>query len=149
MTFFDKLKGVLSRELLFRLSIKFVFAMLMLSRGSAYEIAFAAQMHENRGRVPRFSYFQREKVSARELSDVRVLRSQNTDCRKNEVFRQSQIPTHQESVFQLVEKVRFGLMPRRAFAFPKEKIAAPKENPLKELLCVSSPERDFFSSISR
>ena len=73
--------------------------MLMLSRGSAYEIAFAAQMHENRGRVPRFSYFQREKVSARELSDVRVLRSQNTDCRKNEVFRQSQIPTHQESVF--------------------------------------------------
>ena len=50
---------------------------------------------------------------------------------------------------QLVEKVRFGLMPRRAFAFPKEKIAAPKENPLKELLCVSSPERDFFSSISR
>ena len=43
--------------------------MLMLSRGSAYEIAFAAQMHENRGRVPRFSYFQREKVSARELSD--------------------------------------------------------------------------------
>ena len=31
--------------------------MLMLSRGSAYEIAFAAQMHENRGRVPRFSCF--------------------------------------------------------------------------------------------
>lgn len=51
--------------------------------------------------------------------------------------------------YQLVEKVRFGLMPRRAFAFPKEKIAAPTENPLKELLCVSSPERDFFSSISR
>ena len=50
---------------------------------------------------------------------------------------------------QLVKKVRFGLTPRRAFAFPKEKIAAPKENPLKELLCVSSPERDFFSSISR
>ena len=47
-------------------------------------------MHENRGRVPRFSYFQREKVSAWELSDVRVLQSQNTDCRKNEVFRQSQ-----------------------------------------------------------
>lgn len=50
---------------------------------------------------------------------------------------------------QLVEKVRFGLTPRRAFAFPKEKIAAPTENPLKELLCVSSSERDFFSSISR
>ena len=61
-----------------------------LPRGSAHEIAFAAQMHENRGRVPRFSYFQREKVSAWELSDVRVLQSQNTDCRKNEVFRQSQ-----------------------------------------------------------
>ena len=72
------------------LSIKSVFAMLTLPRGSAHEIAFAAQMHENRGRVPRFSYFQREKVSAQELSDVRVLRSQNTDCRKNEVFRQSQ-----------------------------------------------------------
>ena len=43
--------------------------MLMLSRGSAYEIAFAAQMHENRGRVPRFSYFKREKVSVWELSD--------------------------------------------------------------------------------
>ena len=50
---------------------------------------------------------------------------------------------------QLVEKVRFGLTPRRAFAFPKEKIAASKENPLKELLCVSSPGRNFFSSISR
>ena len=60
--------------------------MLTLPRGSAHEIAFAAQMHENRGRVPRFSYFQREKVSAWELSDVRVLRSQNTDCRKNVSF---------------------------------------------------------------
>ena len=43
----------------------------------------------NRGRVPRFGYFEREKVSVWELSDVRVLRSQNTDCRKNEVFRQT------------------------------------------------------------
>ena len=51
--------------------------------------------------------------------------------------------------FQLVEKVRFGLTPRRAFAFQAGKIATPKENPLKELLCVSSPERDFSSSISR
>jgi hypothetical protein len=72
------------------LTIKSVLALLPLPRGSAHEIAFAAQMHENRGRVPRFSYFQREKVSAWELSDVRVLQSQNTDCRKNEVFRQSQ-----------------------------------------------------------
>jgi len=31
--------------------------MLTLPRGSAHEIAFAAQMHENRGHVPRFSYF--------------------------------------------------------------------------------------------
>ena len=44
--------------------------MLTLPRGSAHEIVlFAKQMHENRGRVPRFSYFQREKVSAWELSD--------------------------------------------------------------------------------
>ena len=77
-------------SLFFSLSIKSVFAMLTLLRGSAHEIAFAAQMHENRGRVPRFSYFQREKVSAWELSDVRVLQSQNTDCRKTVVFRQSQ-----------------------------------------------------------
>ena len=59
-------------SLFFSLSIKSVFAMLTLPRGSAHEIAFAKQMHENRGRVPRFSYFQREKVSAWELSDVRV-----------------------------------------------------------------------------
>ena len=60
--------------------------MLMLSRGSAYEIAFAAQMHENRGRVPRFSYFQREKVSAWELSDVRVLQSQTQIVGKTKFF---------------------------------------------------------------
>ena len=97
------------RELLFRLSIKFVFAMLMLSRGSAYEIAFAAQMHENRGRVPRFSYFQREKVSARELSDVRVLRSQNTDCRKNEFFRQSQLLFPSLSISLSFSMARFSM----------------------------------------
>ena len=71
------------------LSIKSVFTPKQQSRGSAHSKAFAAQTHENRGRVPRFSYFKREKVSVWELSDVRVLRSQNTDCRKNEVFRQS------------------------------------------------------------
>ena len=68
-----------------------------LPRGSA---------HKNRGRgpghlllplrgnspcVPRFLYFKREKVSERELSDVRVLRreppSEHT-CRRNEVSRQ-------------------------------------------------------------
>ena len=31
--------------------------MLTLPRGSAHEIACTAQMHENRGHVPRFSYF--------------------------------------------------------------------------------------------
>ena len=91
-------------SLFFSLSIKSVFAMLTLPRGSAHEIAFAAQMHENRGRVPRFSYFQREKVSAWELSDVRVLQSQNTDCRKNEVFRQSQHRTLCTVLFHLQEK---------------------------------------------
>ncbi|WP_455559455.1 hypothetical protein, partial [Agathobaculum hominis] len=71
------------------LSIKFIFMQERQPRGSAHSKAFAAQTHPNRGRVPRFGYFEREKVSAWELSDVRVLRSQNTDCRKNEVFRQS------------------------------------------------------------
>ena len=60
------------------------------SCGSTHLIEFAKQIHKNRGRVPRFLYFKREKVSEWELSDVRVLRSQNTDCRKNKVFRQSQ-----------------------------------------------------------
>ena len=46
------------------------------------------QIPENRGRVPRFSDFKREKVSVWELSDVRVLRSQNTACRRNAVSRQ-------------------------------------------------------------
>ena len=66
-----------------RLSIKSVFTPKQQSRGSAHSKAFAAQTHGNRGRVPRFSYFKREKVSVWELSDVRVLRSQNTDCRRN------------------------------------------------------------------
>ena len=58
-------------------------------RWRAFLIAFAAQTHKKSGRAPDFLYSQRKKVSARELSDVRVLRSQNTDCRKNEVFRQA------------------------------------------------------------
>ncbi|WP_418388099.1 hypothetical protein, partial [Agathobaculum sp.] len=44
-----------------------------------------------------FSYFEGEKVSAWELSDVRVLQRQNTDCRKNEVFRQSRLPAERSS----------------------------------------------------
>ena len=72
------------------LSIKSFFRLYSVSRGSAHEIDFAKQNHKNREHVSRFLYSKREKVSAWELSDVRVLRSQNTDCRKNEVFRQSQ-----------------------------------------------------------
>ena len=68
------------------LSIKSVFTPKQQSRGSAHEKALAAQTHPNRGRVPRFGYLEREKVSAWELSNVRVLRSQNTDCRKNDSF---------------------------------------------------------------
>ena len=44
----------------FSLLRKSVFTMLTLLRGSAHEIACTActaQMHENRGHVPRFSYF--------------------------------------------------------------------------------------------
>ena len=73
----------------FNLSKKYYFN-FYASCGSTHLIEFAKQIHKNRGRVPRFLYFKREKVSEWELSDVRVLRSQNTDCRKNEVFRQSQ-----------------------------------------------------------
>ena len=69
-----------------RLSKKSVFAILTLPRGSAHEIEIAQRFHKNRGRVPRFLYLEREKVSEWELSDVRVLRSQNTDCRKNVSF---------------------------------------------------------------
>ena len=68
---------------------------------SAHEIDFATQNHKNREHGPghpllplcgnspcvsRFLYLKREKVSAWELSDVRVLRSQNTECRKNVSF---------------------------------------------------------------
>ena len=79
-----------ARVLGFSLSIKSFFRLYNVSRGRAHEIDFAKQNHKNREHVSRFLYFEREKVSAWELSDVRVLRSQNTDCRKNEVFRQAQ-----------------------------------------------------------
>ena len=72
------------------LSIKSISRECSVSRGSAHEIDFATQNHKNREHVSRFLYSQREKVSVWELSDVRVLQSQNTDCRKNEVFRQAQ-----------------------------------------------------------
>ena len=38
-------------------------------RGSAHKIENAQRFHKNRGRVPRFLYFWREKVSEQELSD--------------------------------------------------------------------------------
>ncbi|WP_154658732.1 hypothetical protein [Agathobaculum desmolans] len=60
------------------------------TRGSAHQTAFALQMHKSWGRVPQLLYFEREKVSAQELFLVHVWRSPNIDCRKNEVFRQSQ-----------------------------------------------------------
>ena len=82
-------------------SITSIFSPEHQSRGSAHSKAFAAQTHPNRGRVPRFGYFEREKVSAWELSDVRVLQSQNTDCRKNEVFRQSHCPCPKNEQGQL------------------------------------------------
>ena len=41
-------------SLFFSLSIKSVFTMLTLLRGSAHEIIFAKQIYQNRGRVPRF-----------------------------------------------------------------------------------------------
>ena len=63
--------------------VRFLFC---ASCDSTHKIEFAQQIHKNRGRVPRFLYFKREKVSEWELSDVRVLRSQNTDCRKNDSF---------------------------------------------------------------
>ena len=44
-------------------------AMVKQPRGSAHEIEIAQRFHADRGRVPRFAYFWREKVSAWELSD--------------------------------------------------------------------------------
>ena len=44
---------------------------------------------KNRGHAPRFFYTKREKVSAWELSDVRVLRSQNTRLSAKRQFRDS------------------------------------------------------------
>ena len=67
------------------------------SRVSAHLTGFASQSHPNRGRVPRFGYFWREKVSAWELSDDSVFCiRQNTACRENEVF-----PTGSERFLRL------------------------------------------------
>ena len=102
--FFDRLKP--PRRAVFDLLTILPRDTFQLPRGSAHKIAFALQTHKNWGRgpghlllplrgnspcVPRFLYFKREKVSERELSDVRVLRreppSEHT-CRRNEVSRQ-------------------------------------------------------------
>ena len=70
----------------YSLSIKSFLREYGISRGSAHKIDFATQNHKNREHVSRFLYSKREKVSEWELSDVRVLQSQNTDCRKNDSF---------------------------------------------------------------
>jgi len=44
-------------------------AMVKQPRGSAHKIEIAQRFHADRGRVPRFAYFWRKKVSAWELSD--------------------------------------------------------------------------------
>ena len=93
--FFDRLKP--PRRAVFDLLTILPRDTFQLPRGSA---------HKNRGRgpghlllplrgnspcVPRFLYFKREKVSERELSDVRVLRREPPSghtCRRNEVSRQ-------------------------------------------------------------
>ena len=79
-------RGAFGKRKRFSLSIKLFYPIFQLSRGSAHEIQSAQQIDKNREHVSRFLYFEREKVSAWELSDVRVLRSQNTDCRKNVSF---------------------------------------------------------------
>ena len=55
-----------------------------LPRGSAYKIQSAEQIDKNREHVSRFLYFERDKSFEQELLSVRVLRSQNTSCRKTE-----------------------------------------------------------------
>ena len=67
--FFDSLRPQSVHDCGLSLSTKSVFAMLTLTRGSAHEIEIAQRFHKNRGRVPRFLYFEREKVSVWELSD--------------------------------------------------------------------------------
>ena len=72
-------------------------------RVSAHKIDFAMQNHKNREHVSRFLYSKREKVSAWELSDVRVLRSQNTSCRKSDSFSTDRIKkSHPADASQLV-----------------------------------------------
>ena len=74
------------------LSVKSVFVMLTQPRGRAHSKAFAAQTHPNRGRVPRFGYFKREKVSVWELSDVRVLRSSKHRLSEKRSFSTVSVP---------------------------------------------------------
>ena len=58
------------------------------------ETIFAKQIYQNRGAMYLGFDTEGKSFPAWELLDVRVLRSQNTDCRKNEVFRQSQRQGH-------------------------------------------------------
>ncbi len=59
-------------------------------RGSAHKIENAQRFHKNRGRVPRFLYFWRAKVSEQELSDDSCsARAEHTLSGKTKFFRQS------------------------------------------------------------
>ena len=58
------------------------------SRGSAHEIEAALQLHKKSGRAPDFLSPESEKVSERELSDVRVRPEPNTLVGKAKAFRQ-------------------------------------------------------------
>ena len=122
----------------FSLSIKSVFTPKQQSRGSAHSKAFAAQTHENRGRVPRFSYFKREKVSVWELSDVRVLRSQNTSCRKNVSF-----STNKAKTLPISRKGQWSLRPDSNRRPAHYECAALPTEPRKQLLPL---KREFSRS---
>ena len=54
----------------------------------AHKIEPAQQVHKKSGHVPDFLYSEREKVSERELSDVRVRPEPNTLVGKAKAFRQ-------------------------------------------------------------
>ena len=56
-------------SLFFSLSVKSVFAMLTLPRGSAHEIEFAVQIPKKREHISLYFDIRREKVSAWELPD--------------------------------------------------------------------------------
>ena len=63
----------------------------------------AEQVHKKSGRYLTFYTLREKKVSAWELSDIRVLRSQNTSCRKSDSFSTDRIKkSHPADASQLV-----------------------------------------------